>query len=76
MNDFRRKQVLIAALSLPAFVVVALVLFQAKSLFGFVTLPADDPTARLVFVVRWLFCRRARFFSAFSSPRDVVSTLT
>jgi hypothetical protein len=55
MTEFRRKQLVMAAFSLPAFVVVALVLLQAKTLFGFVVLPADEPVSRLVFVVRWLF---------------------
>jgi hypothetical protein len=55
MTEFRRKQLVMAAFSLPAIVVVALVLFQAKSLFGFVTLPEDEPAARLAFAVRWLF---------------------
>ena len=55
MSEFQRKQLVMAAFSLPAFVVVAVVLLQAKSLFGFVALPLDDPSARVIFVMRWLF---------------------
>ena len=54
-SDFRRKQVFILAMAIPAFLVVAAVLFCARSLFGFVTLPGDEPAARIAFVAQCLF---------------------
>ena len=54
MTPFRRKQLVGIAGALPAFVVVALTLDHAGSLFGFVALPADDLSSRLAFALRWM----------------------
>ena len=55
MTDFRRKQILAVALSIPAFVVVGVVMYFAKSWFDFVALPADELPPRVAFVLQWLF---------------------
>ena len=49
----KRKRLLMA--SLPAFAVVVLTAYFTHALFAFVTLPADDPSSRLAFVVECLF---------------------
>ena len=77
MIEFRRKQLVMAAFSLPAFVVVGVVLYQAKSLFGFVSLPADEPAARMIFCCAMsFFYRAARSLLAFKSPRVAASMPT
>jgi len=53
--DFRRKQMFILAAAAPAFLMVAVVLYWAQSLFGFVALPEDAIAARLAFVAQCLF---------------------
>jgi hypothetical protein len=54
VTPFRRKQLVGIAGALPAFVVVALTLEHAGNLFGFAALPADDPSSRLAFALRWM----------------------
>jgi hypothetical protein len=49
-----RKQLIGFAGSVAAVLVVVVVLFQARTLFAQVTLPAGDPAARLAFAARWL----------------------
>jgi hypothetical protein len=54
LTPFRRKQLIGIAGALPAFIVVALTLDHASELFTFVALPADDPSSRLTFALRWM----------------------
>jgi hypothetical protein len=54
VTPFRRKQLVGIAGALPACVLAALTLDHAGDLFGFVALPADDPSSRLAFALRWM----------------------
>ena len=54
-SDLRQKRLFIAAMSIPAFLVVAGTLFLSRWLFAFVVLPNDTSAARLVFVLQCLF---------------------
>jgi hypothetical protein len=54
VTPFRRKQLVGIAGAVPGFVVVALTLDHAGSLFGFLALPADDLPSRLAFAMRWM----------------------
>jgi hypothetical protein len=54
VTPFRRKQLIGIAGALPAFVVVALTLAHASTLFVFVALPSGDLGSRLAFAVRWM----------------------
>ena len=54
MTPFRRKQFVGIAGALPAFVVVALTLENASSLFAFIALPSDDLSSRLAFALQWM----------------------
>jgi hypothetical protein len=49
-----RKQLLLFLGALPAFIVVFLVWRSAPRLASVVTIPSDDVSSRLAFVVRWL----------------------
>jgi hypothetical protein len=54
VSPFRRKQLIGIAGALPAFVVIALTLGHASSLFASVALPANDLASRLTFTAHWM----------------------
>ena len=54
-DDLREKRKWLLLASLPAFAVVALTAHFAHEVFAFVTLPDNDASSRLAFVVKCLF---------------------
>lgn len=52
--SFARKQLVVVAGAMPAFMVVLLAARYASKLFGFAALPADNIAARLAFAAQWL----------------------
>jgi hypothetical protein len=52
--SFARKQLVVVAGGVPAFIVVVLAAQNASNLFRFAALPAENMSARLAFAVQWL----------------------
>src|SRR5450432_175357 len=62
-----RKQLLLLLGALPAFIVVFLVWRSAPRLASVVTIPSDDVSSRLAFLVRWLLLPGLTLWPAFST---------